>query len=67
MAHPVYQKLVNDVDQLKQRLTEVWFDLQHLSIRRLTKKFLACSRVKGYPFEDLSYSMSDVAHCLLVF
>jgi len=53
----VYQKLVKDVDQLKQRLIKVWSGLQQTvvdeAIDEWRRRLRACVRVKGQQFEYL--------------
>ena len=57
VQHHVYQKPVKDVDQLKQRLIEVWFGLQQTvvdeAIDEWRRRLRACVRVKGQQFEHL--------------
>jgi len=51
VQHHVYQKPVKDVDQLKQRLIEVWSGLQQTvfdeAIDEWRRRLRACVRVKG--------------------
>ena len=53
----VYQKPIRDVDQLKQRLVEVWSDVQQTvvdaAIGEWAKRLRACIRAKGHHFEHL--------------
>ena len=53
----VYQKPIRDVDQLKQRLVEVWSDVQRTvvdaAIGEWRKRLRACVRAKGHHFEHL--------------
>ena len=53
----MYQKLIHGMDQLKQRLVEVWSDVQQTvvdaAINEWWKRFMACVRAKGHHFEDL--------------
>ena len=53
----VYQKPIRDVDQLKQRLVEVWSDVQQTVVDAAfgewMKRLRACVRVKGHHFEHL--------------
>ena len=53
----VYQKPICDVDQLKQRLVEVWCDVQQTVINAANgewrKRLRACVRAKGHHFEHL--------------
>ena len=53
----VYQKPISDVDQLKQRLVEVWSDVQQTvvdaAIGEWRKRLRACVRAKGHRFEHL--------------
>ena len=53
----VYQKPIRDVDQLKQRLVEVWSDMQQtvidVAIGEWRKRLRACIRAKGHHFEHL--------------
>jgi len=53
----VYQKPVKDVDELKQRLVEVWSGLRQTdvddAIDEWRRRFRACVRVKGQHFEYL--------------
>ena len=53
----VYQKPIRDVDQLKQRLVEVWSDVQQTvvdaTIGEWRKILMACVRTKGHHFEHL--------------
>ena len=55
----MYQKPIRDVDQLKQRLVEVWSDVQQTvvdaAIGEWTKRLRACVRAKGHQFEQLLY------------
>ena len=57
VQHHVYQKPVKDVDQLKQRLIEVWSGLQQTvvneAIDEWRRRLRACVRVKGQQFEHL--------------
>jgi len=57
VQYHVYQKLVKDVDQLKQRLIEVGSGLQQTIVDKATDKWIkrprACVRVKGQQFEHL--------------
>jgi len=57
VQHHVYQKPVKDVDQLKQRLIEVWSDLQQTivdeAIDEWRRRLRACVQVKGQQFEHL--------------
>ena len=50
----VYQKPIRDVDQLKQRLVEVWSDVQQTAvdaaIGEWRKRLRACVRAKGHHF-----------------
>jgi len=52
-----YQKPVKDVDQLKQRLIEVWSGLQQTIVDEVIdewrRRLRACVRVKGQQFEHL--------------
>ena len=52
-----YQKPVKDVDQLKQRLIEVWSGLQQTVVDEVIdewrRRLRACVRVKGQQFEHL--------------
>ena len=51
VQHHVYQKPVKDVDQLKQRLIEVWSGLQQTVVDEVIdewrRRLQACVRVKG--------------------
>ena len=53
----VYQKPIHDVDQLKQRLVEMWSDVQQTvvdaAIGEWRKRLRALVRAKGYHFEHL--------------
>ena len=53
----VYQKPIRDVDQLKQRLVEVWSHVQQTvvdaAIGEWRKRLRACVRAKGHHFEHL--------------
>jgi len=53
----VYQKPVKDVDELKQRLVEVWSGLWQTvvddAIDEWRRHLQACVRVKGQHFEHL--------------
>ena len=53
----VYQKPIRDMDQLKQRLVEVWSDVQQTfvdaAIGEWRKRLRACVRAKGHHFEHL--------------
>ena len=53
----VYQKTIRDVGQLKQRLVEVWSDVQEkvvdAAIGEWSKRLRACVRAKGHHFEHL--------------
>ena len=53
----VYQKPICDVDQLKQRLVEVWSDVQQTvvdaAIGEWRKRLRACVRAKGHHFQHL--------------
>ena len=53
----MYQKPICDVDQLKQRLVEVWSDVQQTivaaAIGEWRKRLRACVRVKEHNFEHL--------------
>ena len=53
----VFQKLVKDVDELKQRLVEVWSGLRQTvvddAIDEWRRRLRACVRVKGQHFEHL--------------
>ena len=53
----VYQKSIRDVDQLKQRMVEVWAGVQQIvfdpAIGEWRKRLRACVRVKGHHFEHL--------------
>ena len=53
----VYQKPVKDVDELKQRLVEVWSGLRQTivddAIDEWRRRLRACVRVKGQHFEHL--------------
>ena len=53
----MYQKRVCDVDELKQRLVEVWSHFSQAirdeAIDEWRKQFPACVRMKGHYFEDL--------------
>ena len=53
----VYQKPLRDVDQLKQRLVDVWSDVQQTvvdaAIGEWRKRLRAYVRVKGHHFEHL--------------
>ena len=53
----VYQKPIRDVDQLTQRLVEVWSDVQQTvvdaTIGEWRKRLRACVREKGHHFEHL--------------
>ena len=53
----MYQKPISDVDQLKQRLVEVWSDVQQtvvdVAIGGWRKNLRACVHVKGHHFEHL--------------
>jgi len=53
----VYQKLVKDVDDLKQHFVEVWSGLQQTvvddAINKWKRRLRACVRVKGQHFEHL--------------
>ena len=53
----VYQKPVKDVDELKQRLVEVWSGLRQTvvddAIDKWIRRLRACVRVKGQHFEHL--------------
>ena len=53
----VYQKPIRDVDQLKQRLVEVWSDVQQTvvdaAIGEWRKILRACVCAKGHHFEHL--------------
>ena len=53
----VYQKPIRDVDQLKQRLVEVWSDVQQIvvdaAIGEWRKRFRACISAKRHHFEHL--------------
>jgi len=55
----VYQKAVNDVGQLKQRLTEIWSGIQQIVVDEANDKWRCrlrnCVRVKGRHFEHLLY------------
>ena len=55
----MYQKPMRDVDQLKQRLVEVWSEVQQTvvdaAIGEWRKKSMACVRAKGHHFEHLLY------------
>ena len=53
----MYQKPIHDVDQLKQRLVEVWSDVQQTvvdaAISEWRKRLRACVRAKGHHFGHL--------------
>ena len=53
----VYQKPIRDVDQLKQRLVEVWSDVKQTvvdaAIGEWRKRLRDCVRTKGHHFEHL--------------
>ena len=53
----MYQKPVRDVDQLTQRLVEVWSDVQQtvvdVAIGEWRKRLMACVRAKGHHFGHL--------------
>ena len=49
----MYQKPIRDLDQLKQRLVEVWSDVQQTVIDEWRKRLKACVRAKGHHFEHL--------------
>jgi len=53
----VYQKRVRDVDELKQRLVEVWSDFGQIivdeAIDNWRKRLQACVRARGHQFEHL--------------
>ena len=53
----MFQKCVRDVDELKQRLVEVWSRFSQAiideSIKERRKPLLACVRMKGHHFEHL--------------
>ena len=53
----VYQKRVRDVDELKQRLVEVWSHFSQAvideAIEEWRKRLLACVQMKGHLFEHL--------------
>ena len=53
----VYQKLIRDVDQRKQRLVEVWSDVQQTvvdaAIGEWRKRLRACVCANGHHFEHL--------------
>ena len=53
----VYQKPIYDVDQLKERLGEVWSDMQqtvmNAAIGEWRKRLRACVRAKGHHFGHL--------------
>jgi len=53
----VYQKRVRDVDELKQRLAEVWSHFSQAmideAIDECRKRLLACVQMKGQHFEHL--------------
>ena len=57
VQHHVYQKPMKHVDQLKQRLIEVWSGLQQTivdeAIDKWRRRLQACVRVKGQQFEHL--------------
>jgi len=54
----MYETRVNSVDELKQRLVEVWHGLHQSDIDSAVyewrKRLLACARVKWRHFEHLS-------------
>ena len=53
----MYQKPISDMDQLKQRLVDVWSDMQQTvidaAIGEWRKRIRACVRAKGHHFEYL--------------
>ena len=53
----VYQKPIHDVDQLKQRLVEVWSDVQQtvidMAIGEWRKRLRTCIHAKRHHFEHL--------------
>ena len=53
----VYQKRIHDVDELKQRLVEVWSDFGQTiidgAIDEWRKRLQACVRSKGHHFEHI--------------
>ena len=53
----MYQKPIRDVDQLQQRLVEVWSDVQQTvidaAIGEWRKRLRTCVRAKGHHFELL--------------
>jgi len=53
----VYQKRVNTMDELKQRLVDVWQDVQQSvlddAIDEWRKRLRACIRAKGGHFEHM--------------
>ena len=59
------QKPMRDVDQLKQRLVEVWSDVRqtvvNAAIGECRKRLRACVRAKGHHFEHLLHFL----RCLL--
>ena len=57
MQQRVYQKKINTVDELKQRLVDVWQGMQQSvlenAIDQLRKCLRACIRAKGGHFEHM--------------
>jgi len=57
MQDRVYQRKVKDVNELRQRLVEVWAGLQHNviddAIDQWRRRLCACVRVRGGHFEYL--------------
>ena len=55
VQHHEYQKPVKDVDQLKQRLIQIWSGLQQTLVDEVINEWRirlpACVRVKGQQFE----------------
>ena len=53
----LYQKPIRDVDQLKQRLVELWYDVQQTvvdaAIGEWRKRLRACVCPEGHNFEHL--------------
>jgi len=57
LTHTVYQKKVKDVNELRERLVEVWAGLQQNviddAIDRWRRRLRACVRARGRHFEYL--------------
>jgi len=65
MQRRVYQRKIHTINELKQRLTEVWCGLEqstvNMAIDQWRKRlFRVCVRAKGGHFEPVLFSLMEI-------